>query len=58
MDNDMGGGGTKELVTRMTVGGDNTELQGDDEISIVSDDRGDEEVTPNQNIWSRFGVQA
>ena len=54
----MGGGGTKELVTRMTVGGDNTELQGDDEISIVSDDRGDEEVTPNQNIWSRFGVQA
>jgi len=42
----------------MRVGGDIRKLPGDDEISIVLNDRGDEKVNPNENIWPRSGVQA
>jgi len=44
-------------VSRMTVGGDTSEVMEYDEISVVSDDGGDEEINPNGNVWLRSGVQ-
>ena len=44
-------------VSRMTVGGDTSEVTEYDEISVVSDDGGDEEINPNGNVWLRSGVQ-
>ena len=58
MGSDMGGGGSKQLVSRMTVGGDTSEVVEDYEISVVSDDRGDEEINSNGNMWPRSSVQA
>ena len=53
----MGGGGSKPPVLRMTVGGDNSEVVEDNEMSVVSDDGGDEEINPNENLQPRSGVQ-
>ena len=52
------GGGSKRGLSTMMVGGDISELLEDDEISVVSNDEGDEEINPNENIWPRYGVQA
>ena len=38
----MGGGRNKQPVSAMTVGGDTSEVVEDDDMSVVSDDRGDE----------------
>jgi len=46
----VGGGGNKRAVSAMIVGGNTSELVEDDDISTVSDDRGDEEVNPNGNV--------
>jgi len=40
----VGGGGSKRLVSRMTVKGDTSEVVEDDKILVVLDDRGDEEI--------------
>jgi len=58
MDSDVGGGGSKRPVSAMTIGGDTSEVVEDDDISVVSDDGGDEEVNPNRNVWARIGVHA
>jgi len=40
------------------VGGDRREVAKDDEASVASDDRGDEETNRNANVWLRSSVQA
>ena len=58
MDSDVARGGSKWHVSRMTVRGETSEVVEDDEISAVSDDRGDEEINPNENVWLKSSVQA
>ena len=41
MDSDVSGGESKRPVSAMTIGGDIIEVVEDDDISVVSDDRGD-----------------
>ena len=53
----MGGSGSKRLVSTMTIGGDTSEVVEDDNILVVSDNRGNEEVNSNGNMWPKFGVQ-
>jgi len=54
----MGGGGSKRPMSRMMVEGDTNEVVEDDEISVVSNDGGDEEINPNGNVWPRCFVQS
>jgi len=58
MDSDVGGGGSKRPVSCMMIGGDKREVGKDDEVSVVSDDGGDDEINRNGNVWPRSGVQA
>ena len=58
IDSDVGGGRTKRPVSCMMVGGDTREVGEDDEVSVVSDDGGDDEIKRNGNVWPRSGVQA
>ena len=58
MDSDGGGRGNKQTVSYTMVGGDRREVADDDEVSVVSDDGGDEETNRNANVWPRSGVQA
>ena len=51
-------GRSKQPVLAMTIGGDTIKVVKDDDISVVSDDKHDEEVNPNGNVWPRSGVQA
>jgi len=44
MDSDVGGGGSKHPVSCMMVGADTREVGENDEVSVVSDDRGDGEI--------------
>ena len=53
----MGGRANKRNVSCMVDGGDTREVAEDDEVSVVSDDGGDEERTRNANVWPRSGVQ-
>ena len=53
MDSDGGGRGNKRTVSCTMVGGDRREVAKDDEASVASDDRGDEETNRNANVWLR-----
>jgi len=53
----VGGRANKRNVSCMVDGGDTREVAEDDEVSVVSDDGGDEERTRNANVWPRSGVQ-
>ena len=53
MDSDGGGRGSKWTVLCTMVGGDRREVADDDEVSVVSDDGGDEETNRNANVWPR-----
>jgi len=52
----VSGGGSKRSASAMTVEGDASEVVEDNDIWVVSDDRGDKEVNPNENVWSRSCV--
>jgi len=41
----------------MIVGGDRREVGEDDEVSVVLDDGGDDEINRNENVWPTSGVQ-
>ena len=58
IDSDVGDGGSKWPVSCMMVGGDRRQMAEDDEVSVVSDDGGDDEINKNGNVWPRSGVQA
>jgi len=57
IDSDVGGGRSKRPVSCMMVGGDRRQTAEDDEVSVVSDDGGDDEINRNGNVWPRSGVQ-
>ena len=40
------------------VGADRRQMAEDDEVSVVSDNGGDDEINRNGNVWPRSGVQA
>ena len=55
---DVNGGGSKQSETCMIVRRDRGEVVEDNEVSVVSDDGGDDEVNRKGNVWPRSGVQA
>ena len=56
MDSGVNGGENKPPVSAVTIGGDTIEVVEDDDISVVSDDGGDEEINPSGNVWPRSSV--
>jgi len=54
----VGGRGSKRPMSCTMVGVDTREVGDGDEVSVASDDGGDEEANRNGNVWPRSGVQA